>query len=322
MREIYDVITMGSATQDVFAQTDAETITIRHHHEREELIAYPLGSKILIETLDFQIGGGGTNTATTFARFGLKTGYIGKLGRDTGGYAVLAFLKEEGIDFLGAVGRQTGYSIILDSEEEDRTILTFKGCNNLLKEKELNLPPLQAKWLYCSSMMGSSFATMKGVMRTLKERGSRVAFNPSCYQAEQGLDALRDALSLTDVLILNKEEAALLGDAATLREAGPGSVIITDGAQGCTLHDGEGRLHASAAPKLDVVETTGAGDAFASGFVAALALGFDREKALRAGMVNAEHVIAEYGAKNHILTREELEGFLKHDERELRGDAA
>ncbi|RME31866.1 carbohydrate kinase family protein, partial [Candidatus Woesearchaeota archaeon] len=194
---MYDVVTMGSATQDVFAMTDAETVTFRHGHDEQELIAYPLGSKILIHDIDFQIGGGGTNTATTFARQGLKTGFIGKIGKDPSGYAVMKFLKEEGITFLGAVGHHTGYSIILDSEEDDRTILTFKGCNDDLSLEELDtmLMELETRWLYCSSMLGKSYKTMRHVMKLLKGRGANVAFNPSCYQAEQGLEALRDVLA-------------------------------------------------------------------------------------------------------------------------------
>jgi ribokinase len=74
---MYDVITVGSATVDVFVKTEAELIEITKKGSEEELIAYPTGSKILIQQLDFKIGGGGTNTAVAFARLGLKTAYLG-----------------------------------------------------------------------------------------------------------------------------------------------------------------------------------------------------------------------------------------------------
>ncbi len=326
---------MGSATQDVFAMTDAETVTIRHAHEEEEFIAYPLGRKILIYDLDFQIGGGGTNTATTFARQGLRTAFLGKLGKDASGLAVLKFLKDEGITFLGAVGQQTGYSVILDSEEDDRTILTFKGSNNELVVDEISgqLRTLRTRWLYCSSMLGKSYETMLEVMHRVKQRGGQVAFNPSAYQAEQGLAALQRALSMVDVLILNADELQLLvGEPAgrvcddcegawvrRVQAAGPRTVVVTKGKAGATLYAAQ-RLHAAPAAGLRVKETTGAGDAFGSGFIAGLARGFSEREALLAGMLNAEHVIAEYGAKNHILTREELDALLAKQERRIEVD--
>ena len=323
----FDVVTMGSATQDVFAKSDAETVTYTRHGDKETLIAYPLGSKILIEKLDFFIGGGGTNSATTFSRQGLRTGFIGKLGKDAPGLAVFRFLKEEGIEFLGAVGGQTGYSVILDSTEEDRTILTFKGANDQLKEWEIaeTLAGLSARWLYCSSMLNESYGTMKRVMLRVKGQGGSVAFNPSAYQAGQGLAGLAEVLRLLDVLILNKEEAQLLtGKRAEarellplLRDAGPRIVIVTDGAKSATLLDGEHLLFIKPLPDLKVVETTGAGDAFGSGFVAGLARGLDTRQALLLAMLNAEHVITEYGAKNHILTKEEADRCLAEDRRQL-----
>ena len=323
----FDVVTMGGATQDVFARTDAETVTYTRHGDKETLIAYPLGSKILIEQLDFFIGGGGTNSATTFARQGLRTGYIGKLGKDQAGLAVFKCLKDEGIEFLGVVGGQTGYSVILDSDADDRTILTFKGANDELRAEELRevLSALSARWLYCSSMLKESYATMLVVMRTVKGEGGMIAFNPSAYQVSQGLADLKEVLSLLDVLVLNKEEARLLlGRHAEpkellqqLRQAGPLIAIVTDGNKGAFLFDGERFFTIKPSPNLQVAETTGAGDAFGSGFVAGLARGFDTKQSLLLGMLNAEHVIAEVGAKNHILTREEADALLATDNRPI-----
>ncbi len=98
---MYDVITVGSATVDVFAHTESELITIKTSHGKEELIAYPSGSKILIDRLEFKIGGGGTNTAVSFSHLGLKTAYLGKIGNDENGEKVLKLLKKEKIDFVG-----------------------------------------------------------------------------------------------------------------------------------------------------------------------------------------------------------------------------
>ena len=324
----YDVVTMGSATQDVFVKTNTELVTIRHAGEQEELLAFPLGTKILINETQSMIGGGGTNSATTFARQDLATGFLGKVGDDPAGRAVLDFLLKERIAFLGDTGDQTGYSVILDSQEDDRTILTFKGCNDELDKESIahRLAMLETKWLYCSSMLKTSYATMLAVMRTVKERDGRVAFNPSTYQAKQGIGALQAAFDHTDVLILNREEAGLLvGHQSTdvkellrvLGAAGPEIVIITDGERGAWLYNHETFLAVRPAMTKPIVETTGAGDAFGSGFIAGLARNLPVEKALLLAMLNAEHVIAEYGAKNHILTAEEADALLAADGREI-----
>ncbi len=323
----FDVVTMGSAIQDVFARTDAETVTIRHGGEKETLLAYPLGAKILISEIEFQVGGGGTNTATTFSRQGLMTGFLGKLGDDDPGKSVLRFLRKEGIAFLGTVGGQTGFSVILDSEEDDRTILTFKGSNNDLRQD--GLPSFAARWLYCSSMMGESYETMLATMIVVKKAGGSVAFNPSLYQAKLGLGTLQRALSHVDVLVLNKEEAStLVGHPASLHDllrvlsaAGPHTVIVTDGKEGATLFDGERFLSVKPSPTVKVVETTGAGDAFASGFVAGLARGLATREAFLLGMLNAEAVIGHYGAKERILRLKEADALLTADKRDVKEEA-
>jgi len=320
----FDVITMGSATQDVFVRTEAETIRISHPKFSEELLAYPLGSKILIKELHHRIGGGGTNTATTFARQGLRTGFLGKIGRDAAGLAVHKFLKEESIAFLGTVGGQTGYSVILDSQADDRTLLTFKGANDSLSLQDIGkrLDTLTTRWLYASSVLGQTYTTLLAVMRHLKKRGTKLAFNPSSYQARQGLGKLDPILKMLDVLILNKEEAGLLtGTQAptrtllhTLQEAGPSLVVITDGANGAQLLADQ-ELAITPLPDLRIVETTGAGDAFASAFVAYLARNKSVREALLAGMINAEHVITKLGAKNDILDALKIDILVSQDPR-------
>ena len=99
---MYDVITVGSATVDVFAHTDrSQLIKIMTDHSEQDLLAYPSGSKIIITELDFTTGGGGTNTAVSLARLGLKTAYLGQLGNDDNGNHILKKLKEEKISFIG-----------------------------------------------------------------------------------------------------------------------------------------------------------------------------------------------------------------------------
>lgn len=321
---MYDIITVGSATVDVFADTTSQLVKFITNEGEKDFIAYPSGSKILISDLNFTVGGGGTNTAVSFARLGLKTGFLGKLGTDENSFKVMHLLESEHIDFLGARDGQTGYSIILDSVEHDRTILTYKGSNNNLQEEDINYERLKTKWLYSSSMIGTSSQTLEKLFRTLHDQGIHIAFNPSNYQAKQGLAKLQPLIDSCSVLVMNLEEAQLLlQKRGTAEELAPllaqGTdryALITDGAKGVScFHNGE-FYELTPTPKLRVIESTGAGDAFASGFVAGLIQERTIEEALKLGMVQAESVIQAKGAKNNLLTLQEAEKKIA----EFRGD--
>jgi len=318
---VFDIITIGSATVDVFAYTDSsEIIKIKSSTSEQDFIAYNSGEKIIITDLDFEIGGGGTNTAVSFSRLGLKTAYLGKIGSDENASKVLELLKKENISFIGARGEKTGYSIVLNSFEHDRTILTYKGANNDLVDSDIVLSNLQTKWFYASSMIGNSFDTLKSIISVIKKTGAKVAFNPSSYQAKRGLSELAIVLKQLDVLVLNKEEAQLLLNEKTnitndlvkkLALLGPKYVVITDGAKGVTCYYDQTIYYLPASKDVKVVETTGAGDAFASAFVAGLAYLFSVEDSLKLGLIQAESVISAVGAKNNLLFRDDALNQLK-----------
>ena len=286
---MFDIVTFGSNVIDVFVNTDI--------HENKKLISYPIGSKILIKDLRFDIGGGGTNTAVAFSRLGLKTSYIGKIGNDENGNKILNLLKKEKIKFLGSKEGNTGYSIILDSKEHNRTILTYKGVNNNLKLNEIK--KVKTKWLYYSSLLGESFKTQ---LKLAKLLNAKLAFNPSDYLIKRY--NLKSVLKLTDVLILNKEEASMLvkkGDLLkSLHKLGPKIICITNKNGDIVCFDGSKKYRLKP-NKIKVVERTGAGDAFASTFVAGLIKNLGIERSLRLGLKNAESVIRHFGAKNKLL---------------------
>jgi ribokinase len=305
---MYDVITVGSSTVDVFADVESELIKIKTAHHEEEMIAYPCGSKILIKKLEFMTGGGGTNTSVALKRLGLKVAYLGKIGDDENSDMILNKLKSEKIDFVGVKGKgSSGYSIILDSIEGDRTILAHKGVNNKLVYSEISLKKLKTKWFYFSSMVGKSFETLKKLTDYAEKSNIRIAFNPSNYLAEKGADYLKDILDSTDLLVLNREEASLIvGEGSPkkllkkLTNLGP-EVVITEGKKGVYTLE-KGKLVQVIANDIEVKETTGAGDAFASTFLAGRIKNKDVKTCLRLGLVNAESVIMHKGAKNGLLS--------------------
>jgi len=310
----YDVITVGSATVDVFAYTErADLLKLRRNHKEQEFIAYPLGSKILINALHFDIGGGGTNCAVAFARLGLGTAYLGKIGNDNNAKHIIEALKKEKVKFIGLQAEgPSPYSVILDSTARDRTILTYKGVSDKLHFSEIDKNRLKTRWFYLSSLLEESYKTIERLAAYARKRGIRVSFNPSMYLARKGGGFLAKLLKNTDVIILNTEEAGILtgmqGFNAMLKalyNMGPDIAVITDGPKGAYCFDGA-ETHFIKTHNIRVLETTGAGDAFASSFIAGLIIGGDIKTALQMGLANAESLLTHYGAKNKLLTRQEM----------------
>lgn len=309
----YDVITVGSATVDAFVRTAGEKLVDVKSKRADKIFrCYPLGSKILIKDLQFMTGGGGTNTSVSFSRLGLKTAYLGNLGNDTNGKKIIEELKKEKVDFIGTTDReQTNYSVILDSIGHDRTILVYREASENLDFKRIDRKKLRARCFYFSSMTGNSFRAAVKLMDYAQKNNIKVAFNPSTYQVKDGKNRLKPLLGKTDILIFNREEAGILLGMPqetkieklleNTRALGPKIAVITDGPKGAYCSDGI-FVYSIIPRKVKIVETTGAGDAFASGFVAGLVKNKSIEFAMRLGLADAESVVQYYGAKNILLT--------------------
>lgn len=300
----YDIVTFGSAVVDVFIHTDVAL--------KGNLISYPVGAKILINDLNFNIGGGGTNTAVAFSRFGLKTGCICKVGNDENGSKILSLLKEEKVDFLGKIDKNgmSGYSVILDSKGGERTILTYKGVNNDIAIKDIrgiSSGEICTKWLYYTALLEKSFFSQKKLAFIMNKKGVKIAFNPSLYIIDK--ENISSLLKICEVLILNKEEAIALfkrygckgGVLEGLHSLGPRIIVVTNKDKETLCYDGNRKYSIMPHKNIKVIERTGAGDAFASGFIAGRIVGFDTQKCLELGLQESESVITFKGAKNKLL---------------------
>lgn len=261
----------------------------------------PIGEKILIRDFNSDIGGGGTNTAVAFSRLGLKSGYLGVVGRDKNGDAVLDCLRNERVKFLGERKGVNDVSVVIDSIKNNRTVLTFKSVNNKLN----SYPKFKTKWLYFSSMLGNSLKTQVRLAKEMISDGRvKLAINPRSYLIKRNLGSLKKLLKMSTILVLNREEARLLvknGDLLTgLRELGPEIVCVTNQDKLIWCYDGTIRYNLQP-HKIKIVERTGAGDAFASGLVAGIIKGLSVREGLVVGLKNSESVLRYFGAKNNLL---------------------
>jgi ribokinase len=315
---MYDIITVGSATVDAFAETDKSFV-------KKGKYVFPIGAKLLIKNLYFDVGGGGTNTAVCFSRLGLKTAYLGKLGKGDNSRRVTNMLKEEKVDtsMVSRENARTGFSIIMDAKGHDRTILTYKGSNDDLEIKDINYEYLNAQWFYFSSMMGEAFDTQKHIAEYAKSKGIKIAFNPSKYLTEKGLDYLKPIISRAELIVMNYEEAKDLARKKDIKQilkalhnAGPRYVVVTNGAKPTFAYDGE-KIYSIAPHKIKIVETTGAGDAFAASFVAGIIKTGDMEFSLQLGLANSEAIITHYGGKKNLMKMGEAIKAIKRNQGKL-----
>jgi len=301
MAKIYDVISVGSALIDTFLDSGAK--------EKNKSICFPIGRKILVENIDFSIGGGGANTSSCFSHLGLKAGYLGKIGRGDTGDRILKALKKNKVDFLGVIADEpSGYSVILEGDRKHRTILTFKGASNNLRISDINFKKLKTRFFYFTSMEGESFKSQKKIAEFAKKKGIKIVFNPGIYQIKKGVGFIKGILKNTYILNLNKDEAKILvkGDLyKNLKKLGPKIIIITDGENEGGVYDGK-YLYKYWPPKVNVKEATGAGDTFGSSFVAGLMKLRDIEGAIKVAMTNAASVIQKRGAQRGLLGWKEI----------------
>lgn len=308
---MFDVITVGSATVDAFVRTGNKLFGKAHLNN---CVMVPFGSKILIDDLRFEIGGGGTNTAVALSRLGLKVAYLGSVGVGNNSSMVLGLLKKEKVDtsLVQSGEGRTGFSVILDASGHDRTILTFKGNNDELDFNKIPLQRLKAKWFYFSAMLNRSFETQKKLAAFAAKNRIKIAYNPSAYLAKRGAGYIKPILQKTELLVLNMEEAAYLVGKQSINKTlkrllklGPKIVAVTDGAKNAYATNGK-KICWTNPPNIPVVESTGAGDAFASTFLAMIMKHKTIDFALKAAVANSQSVISHYGPKNILLSYSEL----------------
>lgn len=310
---MYDVVTIGAATRDVFLRSPAFRAIPDRRSPTGQVLSIPLGSKLPVEEIAFETGGGATNTAVAFARLGLKTAFIGKLGAtDARSGEILRLLAEEGVTTRLAVRdpkHATAYSVLLVTPRGERTALVYRGASAELKASDIP-DGLAARWIYLTSLSGN-LSLVRRVLNIAARRRIRVAWNPGSGELAAGR-RLYPLLRRVQVLLLNREEAAQI-TGRSYRDANgmfgdlcfhlPGIVVITEGRQGAMLCDNTRRFK-TVPHDVPVRNTTGAGDAFGAGFVAGRLLRpNDLRFALQSATAEAESVVQSYGAKAGLLRR-------------------
>ncbi|OIP22175.1 hypothetical protein COX95_03585 [bacterium CG_4_10_14_0_2_um_filter_33_32] len=314
---MYDVITIGGATRDIFFKTDKDWIVKNCDPIRQQLMCFEYAAKVIPKIAFFSFGGGALNSAVSLKRLGLSISTIASIGNDEIADAISGYLKTEGIDNSLLIRHpgvsKTGISLIIVDESSEHTAILYRGTNNLLKIKNWNWVK-DTKWIYLTSLTGKSGLILNRLKNELTKNKIKLAWNPGSEQLKKGYEKLKEIIKKTNILILNKDEAKeliiskdkkfILNDskeiAVRLKKMGPKIAIVTDAANGSFAFDGKEMYHSSILPARPV-DTTGAGDAFGSSFLAGMILHNDIRKALKMASVNSASVVSHYGSQNGLL---------------------
>ena len=299
------IVSIGAAIQDIFLQGK---IFAAHREDGNYVQEFELGSKNEIETITYDTGGGATNASVTFARQGLHSMYMGVVGDDIAGKAVLNALHRDGVDtslvqYSSKAG--TGTSVILLSPKGERTVLTYRGASKTYNISESSFHDVRADWFYISSLSGD-FEALKTITKYAVTHDIKIAINPGRGELTDK-KVFMELLPNFTLLSLNKEEMAGLfgGSSATeLVQAASRHVplaLLTDGPSGSYVCDGKNIYKAGVYREVPVLDRIGAGDAFSSGFVTMIAKGQNIERALTFASANSTSVVGSLGAKTGIL---------------------
>jgi ribokinase len=307
------ILSIGSALQDIYLidHDDLEPTVIGEESIFGKIL---VGSKVDIDRLSYEVGGGGVNSAISFSRHGHEAVLMSNIAHDVAGDAILSALDKEGVDtsyvkFSDA--KSTGSSVILlDSKKGERTILTYRGASakfDNFDAAELDL--IRPDYIYITTLRGDIKA-LDSLLVKAAEISAKVMFNPGVKELENPTEILR-LLKFVDILLVNKQEAAELVPGKTLEELlyhlknYCQTVIITDSVMGGIATNREETYRFGLYEDVKVKDATGAGDAFGSGFLAAILAHKSFRRALVFASANSTSVISKIGASKGILSGEE-----------------
>ncbi len=318
----FDVLSIGDIVTDAFIKLLDDEEKVIHEKNGAEFLAIPFGTKIPFDHVDvIQAVGNAANGAVAFARLGMKTGFVTNVGGDQEGRDMIDALGKNKVDIRFVrinPGKKSNYHYVLWYKAE-RTILIKH------EEYDYHWPHIAAaetpRWVYFSSISEHAIPYHDKVADWLDAHPTvHLAFQPGTFQMEAGAERLKRLYRRSSILILNREEAVTVGGGKHadindlldhLHALGPQVVVITDGPDGAYASDGHQRLkmplYPDPAPPID---RTGAGDAFASTFVAAAAKGMSLEDALLWAPINSMSVCQKVGAQAGLLKEKELLHYL------------
>jgi len=318
----YDIVTIGDASEDIFVRPKNLKVVNDPKYLSGKGASFELGEKILLEQVEYEIGGSACNTSVAFTRQGYLSAPIVAIGNDTPGQKIVERLDIENVDqelLIKKDNFQTNFSVIFNIEDE-RTIFVYHGLDeySCLKPNK----SLKTKWIYLAPIGEGDEVVIDRVAELVAENNIKVAWNPGGVQINKKAQHYRNILRCATILFVNREEGIRFANfpikpqpkeiMKALHSYGPEIIVLTDGKKGAYAYDGEKYYHIDALSQ-NRVDATGAGDSFGAGFTGRM-IGENNRlsesaiiSALKWGAVNSTSVVSYIGAQKGLLNREMIE---------------
>ena len=287
---IYDLISIGSITKDIFLLTDRGKIFKTPRDKlAPEWLGFELGEKICVKDIVENAGGVATNLSIGTKRLGLKSAPLGP-------------------------AKAAVSVIVVDQKTGERVIFYEKASGEIDLS---SLKKAKTKWLSVSSLTGNWSREAGEILSYIKNNKVKLILAPSTSMIRDGYGNLKKILAQAEIIFLNKNEATEIAYNEKIRnmdtkslirllhKLGPKIVCLTDGTKGAYCSDGK-KIYHSPIKKVKTADFTGAGDAFASGFLGFYLKGASTGDSLKAGITNSANVVRYIGTTKGLMTRKEI----------------
>jgi sugar/nucleoside kinase (ribokinase family) len=289
-KNMYDLVSIGSITRDIFVPTDRGKIFKTPKDKLAPIwLGFELGEKLCIEEVIETSGGVATNLSIGTKKLGLKSALLGSASPAT--------------------------SVILIDQKTGERVIFYQKSSGAIDLKKLD--KIKTKWLSVSSLTGKWSKQADQIVKYIKKNETGLILLPSTSQIRDSFADLKKLLKIAKILILNKNEALEIASKANLKSGntkdlfkllhnfGLKTVCITDGMKGAWASNGENIFH-SPIKKVKTIDATGAGDAFAAGFLGFYLQGKPLEDAMKAGIINSASVVQCVGTTKGLLNKQTI----------------
>lgn len=314
------IYAIGDIFTDAFIKLYKNEAKVEKDASGKEWLCLPFGSKPPYERVDIvRSVGPAPNAAVSFSNLGIEPSLLAFLGDDEAGRLSVAHLRRSGVsveDLSVANGMNSNYYYVLRYDAE-RTILVKNQDYNYQFKKPVKKPD----WIYLGLLSDKSWQLHQELLEYLEENPKiNFVLQPGTFHFKWGLEKMAPFYKRAKVVVMNLEEAAEVTGikvaevrqiAEKMGSLGPEISIITNGTKGSVVYT-EGKLYKvpNYPDFMKPVDRTGAGDAFASAVVGALALGVPLEEALLWGPINSASVVTKLGAQVGLLSAEDIKSYL------------
>lgn len=324
------IICIGSVCKDIFFPT-SEGIIMETPEDlmSKEKICFEMGAKYKIEERSESLGGCAANVAAGLSRLGIEAHCYAIVGGDSVGLWIKEKLKSENIKselILEMKELPSDLSaIVINKNNGERIIFSNQKANSFLKVEENVLKNFP--WLFIGDLQGDWDGNLGKIVEGAKKFGTKVAFNPRQSNIHDDPQKIIEAMKFAEVVFLNKDESIeiisfsdksiekeKLDDESflleKLKEMGPKVIVITDGVRGAWGKK-EDEIFFVPGRKVNAVDSTGAGDSFCSGFLAAYIKEKEIKECMQWGISNSSHEVQFYGSIDGLLKEGEIEKNIK-----------